>query len=708
MKTVTRKVIFRKTVALFLVINASLGYGAPAVCTTPACKSRGAELLESMDTSVNPCDNFYKFACGKWISQHAVPGYAQMHGQFQVLDHANKYKMSETLAMSFEPKDPVEEMLFKAHTACMLGTAEDENRDDEDAWNQIISALGVENWPTGPGDMVIPLWSQLLGKIIVAFNHRPVIDIDVKLHPDGNSKVIHIKPGGLATNSKHFNKPEYQQYIAKVATVLGTTSLNGEQLTSTVQQMVEFEKQLSEILSMPSTNQDTLTTVAEFGTDEEMKRSQVDLYRVLENTFMDADVTVGHDEPLLVTDREKVKKLLMACGEVEKQIVSNVLIWNLVQIVGTEVMPELRAIRDGFKAEVRGKKYTASLPQTLHCNGLLARLAPAAYSAFFKDHLFNSSETIIKIVRDMVAFQTNIFRGELVANEWMDEETRSAAINKLEKIATEVGYSEDILNKSWLQEETPELQDVKGERFVHFYVAFTRFTRARQLQSLRYAPEKPRDIFDATVVNAYYNRKKNKVFIPGGILHRPFFDPDLPAYLNYASLGYIVFHEIAHGFDSNGRHFDEFGKLRDWWTAKTAEVFQQRSQCFMGQYGNITDPDSQIKLNATLTLAEDIADNAAARQSYLAFQAMERENARLELLPGLEAYAPSQLHFIMAAQPWCKTYSPESKKLVIADDVHSISEYRVNVAMGNTPAFSSTFKCPPGSNMNVANRCQVW
>lgn len=708
MKTVTRRVIFRETVALLVVINASFGFGAPAVCTTPACKSRGAELIESINTSVNPCDNFYEFACGGWISRHPVPGYASMHGHFQDLDTRSKYEMSEKLAMSFNPTSTSEELLFKAHTACMLGTADDENKDDEDAWNEIVTSLGVENWPTGPGDMVIPLWSDLLGKIITTFDYGPIIDIGVRPNEAGNNNTIHIKPGGLATNSKHFNNPEYLSYITTVSNILNITSLAGEQLTSAVQQMVDFEKQLSEILRKPSTNQVNLTTVGEFAADQEMRRSQVDVFRVLKNTFEPADKKVYDSDQLWVTDIAKVRKLLMACGEVEKHIVSNVLIWNLVQTVGTEVMPELRVLRDKFKAQLRGKKYTASLPQTLHCNGVLARLSPVAYSAFFNDHVFTSTASIIKTVRDMVTFQKNIFHGELVANEWMDEETRTAAINKLEKIATEVGYAAETRTKDWIEQQIPKIGDVQGERFVHFYVAFAKFTRTNMLKSLRMAPEQPREVFDVTVVNAYYNRKKNKVFIPSGILRRPFFDPDLPGYLNYASLGYIVFHEIAHGFDSNGRHFDENGQLRDWWSAKTAEVFLQKSECFVNQYGNITDPDSHIKLNSKLTLGEDISDNAAARQSYLAFQAMERENARLELLPGMEAYTPAQLHFIMAAQPWCKTYSPESKELVIADDVHSISEYRVNIAMGNTRAFSNVFKCPPGSKMNTANKCKVW
>lgn len=707
MKTVTRKVIFRKTVAFLLVINASFGFGAPAVCTRPACKSRGAELLASMNTSLNPCDNFYQFACGQWISQRSVPGYASMHGQFHELDHTTKYKMSETLAMSFDSKNPVEEVLFKAYTACMLGSAEDESRDDEDAWNEIMANLGVQEWPNGAGDVAIPLWSRLLGSMIVNFNHRPIVDVDVQLHPNKTSYIIHMKPGGLATNSKHFDTLEYQQYITSVVNELGVTSLKGEQLNYTVQQMVAFEKRLAQILSNSSTNEDSLITVAEFGTDDEMRRSQVNVYQVLDNTFVNANVTVSRDDLLLVTELPKVRALLMACGEWEKQIVSNVLVWNLVQAVGMEVMPGLRAIRDNFKSQIHGKKRTVGLPQTLHCSGILARLVPTAYSRFFVDHFFNDSMMIINSVSGMVAFQRNIFRGELAANEWMDEETRDAAIEKLQKMDTAVGFPELIMNDEWLQQGIPKFKDVKGERFVNFYVAFARFTKAKKLLSLR-SPPKEQDVFDATVVNAYYNRKKNKVFIPAGILQRPFFDPDLPGYLNYASLGYIVFHEIAHGFDSNGRHYDENGKLRDWWTAKTAEVFLKKSQCFVNQYGSITDPDSQIKLNSTLTLGEDIADNAAARQSYLAFQAMEREQVSLELLPGLEAYTPAQLHFIVAAQPWCKRYSPDSKKFVIKDDVHSISEHRVNVAMGNTPAFSNAFKCPPGSKMNLANRCKVW
>ncbi|KAH7959357.1 hypothetical protein HPB49_010530 [Dermacentor silvarum] len=614
----------------------------------------GADIKENMDTSADPCDNFFQFACGGWTSRQEVPEYGTVYGQFQALDQVVKYNISSALSLSYEQSSGLQRFLYKAHSACMLG-GNDEDRDDEEAWNEVIHNIGVEEWPDGPGDVIIPLWSQLLGDLMVTFNHKPIVYVEVKRNHDTNKNIIHVRSGSLPVNREYLRTTHYKEYIREVIKRINTTSLNATQLASTVDDMVQFEMTLAEIFSKESSESDpSITSVSELQSDVDLRRSMVNVYQILNNIFSAANVTVDINDTVLLSEPAKVRLLLKACGEWEKlhftsefylrHIVSNVLVWHALQTVGVEVIPSVRELNAAFKSKVRSVTQTV-LPQTLQCNAALAKVAPAAYSRFYVDKFFD--KTSVPIVQEMVNFQQSIFRKELQSSDWMDDKTKAAALSKSD--------------------------DVGGERFVYYYVAFARRIKVSKLRSLR-QEEDPAE-----------------------------------GYINYAILGYIVFHEITHGFDSQGRLYDEKGRKLDWWTANTAQVFRDKAQCFVNQYGNITDAETQMKLPSSHTLGEDISDNASGRQSYLAFQAlMQQEKDSMQLLPGLESYTFEQLHFIGAAQPWCKKYDLAKKKFVIEEDVHSISEQRVNVALGNTPQFVSAFKCPPGSKMNFAKTCRVW
>lgn len=696
-----------KILVLFFIMNASTGMSAPAVCSTPACAKKGADIKENMDTSADPCDNFFQFACGGWTSRQEVPEYGTVYGQFQALDQVVKYNISSALSLSYEQSSGLQRFLYKAHSACMLG-GNDEDRDDEEAWNEVIHNIGVEEWPDGPGDVIIPLWSQLLGDLMVTFNHKPIVYVEVKRNHDTNKNIIHVRSGSLPVNREYLRTTHYKEYIREVIKRINTTSLNATQLASTVDDMVQFEMTLAEIFSKESSEYDpSITSVSELQSDVDLRRSMVNVYQILNNIFSAANVTVDINDTVLLSEPGKVRLLLKACGEWEKHIVSNVLVWHALQTVGVEVIPSVRELNAAFKSKVRSVTQTV-LPQTLQCNAALAKVAPAAYSRFYVDKFFD--KTSVPIVQEMVNFQQSIFRKELQSSDWMDDKTKAAALSKLAKMSSVVGYPQWIMNETKVSLEAPSSDDVGGERFVYYYVAFARRIKVNKLLSLRQEQDPAEgEAFNVAMVNAFYKWTENKIYIPAGIMQQPFFDPGLPKYINYAILGYIVFHEITHGFDSQGRLYDEKGRKLDWWTAKTAQVFRDKAQCFVNQYGNITDAETQMKLPSSHTLGEDISDNASGRQSYLAFQAlMQQEKDSMQLLPGLESYTFEQLHFIGAAQPWCKKYDLAKKKFVIEEDVHSISEQRVNVALGNTPQFASAFKCPPGSKMNFAKTCRVW
>lgn len=178
--------------------------------------------------------------------------------------------------------------------------------------------------------------------------------------------------------------------------------------------------------------------------------------------------------------------------------------------------------------------------------------------------------------------------------------------------------------------------------------------------------------------------------------------------MNYGAVGYVIGHEITHGFDDMGRQYSSEGNLHDWWDPDTKKNFLEKTKCIIDQYGNYTDSITNTTLNGIITQGENIADNGGLKIAYRAYlAAMQDERQKDPLLPGLN-YTQQQLFWISAAQTWCSVERPEYRKMMIATDPHTLNKYRVIGTLSNSEEFSKDFKCSIGSPMNPVDKCEVW
>ncbi len=206
---------------------------------------------------------------------------------------------------------------------------------------------------------------------------------------------------------------------------------------------------------------------------------------------------------------------------------------------------------------------------------------------------------------------------------------------------------------------------------------------------------------NALTVNAYYDPQRNAIVVPAGILQPPFFGAGQPAAMNYGAIGAIVGHELTHGFDSNGRRFDETGKLRDWWSPAAAAEFVRRTQCFIQQYSAF-QPFPGVHLNGTQTLTENIADNGGLK---LAFAAYARWKQRHGTPPSpLKGLTDDQLFFVAFGQMWATLSTETYDRAWIARDIHALPQYRVNGSTANSEDFARTYS----GTANPSGRCAIW
>jgi putative endopeptidase len=272
--------------------------------------------------------------------------------------------------------------------------------------------------------------------------------------------------------------------------------------------------------------------------------------------------------------------------------------------------------------------------------------------------------------------------------DWMSEATKKQALHKLALMGEKVGYPDRWRDYS-------NLQTVEGSFVLNLQHA-NEFEWKRTINR----PGAPVDTteWDMTVptVNAYYNPTKNEMVFPAGALAPQTFDPKADDAANYGSLGGSwAGHELTHGFDDEGRHFDAKGNLRDWWTPPDSVHFTKEAQKVVDQFNSYIQVDT-FHVNGKLTLGENIADYGGLLTAFDALQRALKRNGRPA---NIEGFTPEQRFFIGYAQSWRSHSRPETMRNRVTLDPHAPERWRTNGPLSNIAAFAAAFGCKPGDPM---------
>lgn len=284
---------------------------------------------------------------------------------------------------------------------------------------------------------------------------------------------------------------------------------------------------------------------------------------------------------------------------------------------------------------------------------------------------------------------------DLQTLDWMSKPTKARAIEKLKTIINKIGYPDRWRDYSSVV--------VTRDDFFGNVSRATQFETRRQLDKIGKPLDRGEWGMTPPTVNAYYSAQMNDINFPAGVLQPPLYDPKMDDAPNYGNTGGTIGHELTHAFDDEGRQFDAQGNLKNWWTPKDNQRFNDRSQCIVKQYGQYPVVDD-IKINSRLTLGEDIADLGGMVLAWTAWK-MQTAHAPLESREGL---TPDQRFFIGFAQWACENNRPEDMRVKAVTDPHSPGRYRVNGVVANLPEFATAFACKAGSAMVSVKPCRVW
>ena len=287
--------------------------------------------------------------------------------------------------------------------------------------------------------------------------------------------------------------------------------------------------------------------------------------------------------------------------------------------------------------------------------------------------------------------------GERIKNvEWMSDETKAKALHKLDCFNVKIGYPDKWKDYSKL-EITPDSYFQNMHRAI-------RFENERDMAKIGKPVDKEEWFMTPQTVNAYYSPEMNEIVFPAAILQPPFFNMDADDAVNYGGIGVVIGHEMTHGFDDQGRKYDEKGNLNNWWTEEDATKFQERTQQLVKLFNEFDVRGYQI--NGELTLGENIADLGGLNIAWDAYQMTEEAKAN----KSLDGFTPAQRFFISYGTIWCNNSRDKYLERQVKTDVHSPAEARVNRTLGSMPHFYEAFDIQPENKMYIApeERAAIW
>lgn len=281
--------------------------------------------------------------------------------------------------------------------------------------------------------------------------------------------------------------------------------------------------------------------------------------------------------------------------------------------------------------------------------------------------------------------------------DWMSEETKKRALEKLSKFKPKIGYPDVWKDYSDLA--------IRSDDLVGNYVRYSEWYYAEMLSRLGQPIDTNEWHMTPQTVNAYYNPVMNEIVFPAAILQPPFFNLEADDAVNYGAIGAVIGHEIGHGFDDQGSKYDGDGNLKNWWTDADRKAFEERSAALVEQY-NQFKPFEDAAVNGQFTLGENIGDLGGLSIAFRAYQLSLQGKPS----PELDGFTGEQRVFLGWSQIWRRKYREENLRQRLLTDPHSPSEYRVIGILPNIPEFYSAFDVKPGHKMYLPEeqRVKIW
>ena len=661
-----------------------------AGCAQNNKEGKPAIDLANFDLTTAPSEDFYQYACGGWMEANPLtPEYAR-YGIFDQLEKENNEKLKALIEeLGSTPQKP--------------GSVGEKIR--------MMYEMGLDSLKRN-ADGAAPVMEQLAA-INAVSNHKELSAMAGRIHVESASpffgfyigadeknstmNLLQFYQGGISMSDRDYYLLEdestvkirnaYRQYIDRLFVLAGYTA---EEAAKAADAVLALETEIAKVSVDRATLRDVhknynKMTIKEFTS----KYDFLDWNEFFRETGISKSTELNAGQ---IPFFEGLTKLLKKTSLEDQKLY---LSFKLLNAASSYLSDDfVNANFDFYGRALQGKEELQ--PRWKSSLAIVNRSLAEAFGQMYVEKYFpaSSKEKMIEMVANL---QTAL--GERIeALEWMSEQTKSKAQEKLGTFIVKVGYPDNWKDYTALE--------IKNDSYWANICRTNVFAHNDMMEDEGQPVDRTEWGMSPQTVNAYYNPTTNEICFPAAILQPPFFNPDADDAVNYGGIGVVIGHEMTHGFDDQGRNYDKDGNLSAWWNEEDEEKFNERAQVLVEQYDKIVVLDS-LHADGRYTLGENIADQGGLLVSYQAYMNTLKGK---DVPADIDGFTYSQRFYIGYANLWAQNLRPQEIMRRTKTDVHSLGKWRVNAALRNIEDFYTAFDVKEGDAMYLApeERINIW
>ncbi len=674
------------------IIPIVLFASAPMVASAQTQLKSGIDLA-NLDNSVRPADNFYQYACGGWMKNNPLPAAYSRFGSFDQLGQNNNKRVNDILTDLLKntyPAGSTEQKLSDFYKLAM-----DSVRRNKEGVKPVMPLINeIESAKT-----VADLHSIQLKYAL--FNYGVPMGIGFGAdEKNAKMNILNIYQGGLVLGQKEYYldtdpsttaiRDAYKKHIVRMFKLFGFSEAQAQKK---MENILKVETALAKVSKSRTELRDVEANYNKMTLEQfESAYPNVNLTKMLNAQ----GVKTEYFKEMVVGQPDFVKGANAVLAGITADELRAYMEWDVI-ISSVNYLSDdvIEANFDFFGRTLTGRK--ENHPRWKRATSQVEGQMGEALGKMYVERYFPASskarmEALVKNLQISLAER-------IKAQDWMSDATKQAALDKLNSFYVKIGYPDKWKDMSGLTID-PKLS---------YYENVQNCRKFWAKWDIDYRAGKPVDrdewFMTPQTVNAYYNPTTNEICFSAGILQAPFFDPEADDAFNYGAIGVVIGHEMTHGFDDQGRHYDKDGNMTDWWTAADADNFNKKADVFVKFFSAIKVlPD--LNANGKLTLGENLADHGGLEVSFNAFKNATK-NAPLKTIDGL---TPEQRFFLAYAGVWAANITDEEIRNLTKMDPHSLGKWRVNGALPHINAWYDAFNVKPGDKLYLPEneRLKLW
>lgn len=678
-----------KNMKMFPLLAA--GVFAFSGCNTPQKEAKTPAFNpENMDTSVSAGEDFYQYVCGGWIKNNPLkPEYARF-GTFDQLRDDNEKQLNDLVEELNSTQHEQGSVGDKITTLYKLGLDSAKlNTDGVSPLKEQLDAIAAVSDADGVAAMLGKLQREGAYPYFAFF-----VSADEK---NSSMNIIQLYQAGIGLGDRDYYlqadasmesiRAAYRTYINKLFTLAGFTA--DEAVTAT-DAVMKIETDIAEVSYTRETLRDSQKNYNKMSyADFKNKATWLNW-----DTFFEAVGVkeVGELDP-------KQLDFFVGLGDVFSKLTLEeqkyYLNYNLLNAAASYLSDDfVTASFDFYGKTLSGKQ--EQQPRWKRVLSTVNGTLGEAVGQMYVEKYFpaSSKEKMLTLVSNL---QQAL--GERIKElEWMGNETKAKAEEKLASFVVKIGYPDKWRDYSKLE--------IRNDSYWANVSRSNVFDMEYQLADIGKPVDKSRWHMSPQTVNAYYNPTTNEICFPAAILQPPFFNPDADDAINYGAIGVVIGHEMTHGFDDQGRNYDKDGNLTDWWTEEDAVRFTERADVLVKQYDDIIVLDT-VHANGSFTLGENIADHGGVLVSHQAYKNSLKGKEAPVMIDG---FTDEQRFFLGYATLWGQNIREAEILRLTKIDPHSLGKWRVNAALRNIDSFYTAFDIKETDAMYLApsERVVIW